>query len=261
MYLTVGITLPSILQRPQGVHCTFGAANPPPDLNPFALGYNQEGLVTVRTLLASLRKPEHRRALEREYGGYWYRQINQKPNIPVAAFSQCPSQATPARYVDWGTYQTAPWGTPLATAGLFSCSALVLVNPYTQTQFLAHPFPATSASRLDEVIQGFLGPTPPPGPIQAWIVPGLLEDSDWSANRLKDALENADTSQTFQAKKFQARMFQISYAHFDPISSALGCTVHQGKLYEFNESATVDIPLSKTLKDYDGFKTQLLQQS
>lgn len=256
MYLTTGITLPSILQRPRGAHCTFGAASPPKDLNPFALGYNQEGLVSVGTLLASLWKPEHRRVLEREYGGYWYRQINQKPNIPVASFSQCPPQATPARYVDWGTCQTAPWDTPLATAGLFSCSALVLVNPYTQTQLLAHPFPATNPGRLVEVIRGFLGPTPPPGPIQAWILPGLLEDSDWSANRLKDALEVAGAPQTFQANAFQ-----VGYAHFDPASSALGCTVHQGKLYEFNESTTVGIPLSKTLKDYDGFKTQLLQQS
>lgn len=234
--------------------------------NPFRVPERETQTLTLQEILEGLTHTEYRKSLYPEAIGYWQRHLK--------ALQECPSQTrllspTPvilsqAQFVDWGTYRIAAQATPLMTAGLFSCSAINLYNPNTQKHLLMHPFPSSNLSDIQNILKAFMTQgmsktktAQTLQPIKATIIPGLLEDANWSAKRLKEAVESASHSTGLTV--------QSEWASFHPEDSLLGLYSHMGKTLDLHVSAYNNIlpfiaNLScKTLGAYDGSKTQITQ--
>jgi hypothetical protein len=235
--------------------------------NPFRVSETETQTLTVHEILQGLTQPQYRRSLYPEAIGYWQRGLQRAQQYPsqTCFLSPASTLSENTQYVDWGTYRIAPQSTPLMTAGLFSCSALILQNPNNQTHLLMHPFPSTNLTEIQEILQTFMNPNkdaltnrPIQAAIKAIIVPGLLEDANWSAQRLEEAVQSASQRLGIPV--------QTEWACFNPEESLLGVYSHLEKIADIPASRyqsalfplTADLQ-QKTLSAYEGAKTHMKQ--
>jgi hypothetical protein len=231
--------------------------------NPFRVSERETSTLTVHEILGGLTQPDYRQSLYPEAVGYWQRYLQRAKLYPSQTRFLVPTQVllSQTQFVDWGTYRIAAQYTPLMTAGLFSCSALALQNPNNQTHLLIHPFPSSNLTEIQDILKKFITQNQSAQtlkPIQATIIPGLLEDANWSAQRLEEAVQSASQSTGIPV--------QTEWASFHPEESLLGVYSHMGK--------TLDMPAlahknsiqpfimhlkRKTLSAYEGSKTQIKQ--
>jgi hypothetical protein len=224
--------------------------------NPFHLDeFTDVDTLTVDEIISALKNPQDRKHLSHFNPLY-----QNRPELQKALSLEPLHFSMPVKpvYVDWGYAASASWNKPLTTAGLFSCTALVLLNPKTRSHFLAHVFPSTSVEEIHQRVSEFLGPTglntnsentsgknvTGHDDVQVFLVTGLLDDYELGVSQIKQALQRVHP--TVNSK--------LKYLKFDPEKDLLGVTLYQGKMYRC-EWDHLTLP-SKKLGDY-GVKSYL----
>jgi hypothetical protein len=221
----------------------FGDQITAPPRNPFAVSDDQVASVSVQEIFTAFGEPSHRASLANEYAPYRARMAQ------LAAIPLRQDYAGPVgQYVDWGRFASSAWDKPLGTGALFSCSALVLIDPIRQRHWMAHVFPGTRTTEIAQAIQEFAGDAA--GDLQAIAIPGLLEDVRSSLNPIESALEAAFRDRPTAPP--------LTYAAFDPAQDVPGVLIWQGELYAFSPAHAVP-PWTKRIQDYNGYRARLLK--
>lgn len=212
--------------------------------NPFQADDVDIPRLTVSTILEAFQRPEDRKALALELQAYQSRLQNFKAQPITLDYPEtAPVQKVP--FIEWGHYQASSWDQPLATAGMFSCSTLVAIDPVRKQHFLAHVFPNSNLQQVAGALKSFI--QTPGDSLQLIAVPGILDDFWRSMDRIREGLRAIDPS----------LVQRITYAGVDPNQDIPGLILWQGQLYRY--SLTQAPPPSRQLSEF-GMKDTLKPQ-